>query len=1034
MTLASWICLLATFAPPEGQARQVSFNHQIRPLLSDRCYNCHGPDERTRKGGLRLDVRDAAIETGAIVPGKPGESELITRIHATDRKRMPPAKSNLDLTPKEKDLLSQWIAEGAVYETHWSFLPPKKSNPPSLPGNLSPIDAFIRARLAREGLKPAPGAAPETWLRRVTFDLTGLPPTPEEITSFLKDPSPRAREAVVERLLASPRFGERMAIWWLDLARYADSYGYQADADTDFWPWRDWVVRAFNENLSYDQFLTWQLAGDLLPQPTRDQRLATAFNRLHRMTNEGGSIPEEWRLEYVADRVHTLGTAFLGLTLECCRCHDHKYDPVSMREYYQLSAFFNNIDEWGTYDSARFKPTPTLPLPSPEQTRQLEQTQSHKQQGESKATEARTRALEAFPAWLKSRPNPPGKLENLLGHYTFDEMGMGGAIANQANAGKPGNRSEANRLVAGKSGKAVEFSGDDPANFPLDLVLERHQPFTVSTQLWWPKDLPSALIFHKSAGTDTGFHGPEARVEEGKVILALVRFWPGNAAAVKTKSTIPLETWTRLVFVSDGSGTAGGLEIWIDGKKAELEILRDGLSKNIEPAGGGITVGERMRTPGLRRVLMDDLWIFSRALSSLEIQEMTQPGSLAQSWKENPSSDAVREFFLAQPGSPLGEYRDQLQKVRQAYFQKQTEIPEIPTMVEMPNPRPAHVLARGAYDSPKDQPVTRAVPSVLGSWDPQFPKNRLGLAKWLTRPEHPLTARVAVNQLWQLFFGKGLVTTSENFGLQGNLPTHPELLDWLAVEFLERGWNIKSLCKAIVLSETYAQSSSADAALRQADPDNLLYGRVSPRRLGAEMLRDQALSCGGVLVEKLGGPPVKPYQPPGLWRGQNAFLPEYVADKGEGLHRKSLYTFWRRTSPPPNMLAFDAPTRETCTARRQTTSTPLQPLVLLNDPQWVEAARGLGLRMLRHAPDRKSRIEHGFLWVAGRKPNPSELRLLETLWEEQIRLFQENPRETEKFLRVGELTVPGEWKPEETATAASVAAALLNLDAATTLR
>jgi len=1030
--------LLLIGPPAQTQKPRVSFNHQIRPLLSDRCYTCHGPDERTRKGGLRLDLREAALEAGAFVPGKPEESELVVRLHADGKKLMPPAKTNLTLSAQEKATLAQWIAEGAVYEPHWAFTAPTAASSAMVhPQNptwvKTPVDAFILHRLEKEGLQPSPPAARELWLRRASFDLTGLPPTPAEREAFLKDSSHNAKEKQVDRLLASPRFGERMALIWLDLARYADSYGYQSDGDTDFWPWRDWVIKAFNENLPYDRFIEWQLAGDLIPGATRDQRLATTFNRLHRMTNEGGSIPEEWRLEYVADRLHTFGTAFLGLTFECCRCHDHKYDPISTKDYYSLSAFFNNLDEWGTYDSARYKPTPTLALPSAEQEERLKQAKAKVRALESREPQVRSAALAGLEAWLADLPKLPRPLAGEVGRYSFEKETKEGTILNQIDPSKPASRSVSNTLTEGQKGQAIQFTGDDPATFPLHLVLERDQPFTIALDLWWPGDLPHALIFHRSAGTDTGFHGPEAFVENGKLVFSLVRFWPGNAASVRTKDLLPKETWTHVAFSYDGSGKASGLQILVHGKKQELTIERDNLVKNIEPAGGGIVVGERMRTPGLRRVKMDELRIFSRVLSPVEIEDLADGKSLGAAFLAK-KKQALGEYWLAQPEGALAAHRKDLQAARRELFAVETEIAEIPTMQEMPEPRKAYILARGAYDSPRDKPVDRAIPAALGGWKDEYPKNRLGLARWVTAPQNPLASRVAVNQFWQLFFGKGLVSTSENFGLQGNLPSHPELLDWLARDFVGKDWNVKELCKMLVLSNTYAQSSAASAELLAKDRDNMLYGRMSARKLPAELLRDSALYCGGLLAEKTGGPPAKPYQPQGLWRGQNAFLPEYVADKGEGLHRKSLYTFWRRTSPPPNMLAFDAPTRETCVARRQPTSTPLQPLVLLNDPQWVEAARGLGARMLASGGSTRERIGTGFQIVMSRSPEAKELELLERLWESQEKAFTADPKALKGFLGIGEWKAPESIDPVRLAAASSVAAALLNLDAATTLR
>lgn len=1047
MSLFLLLILFSADQQPSPLPR-VSFNHQIRPLLSDRCYTCHGPDERTRKGGLRLDDRESAIKSGALVPGKPDESELIVRLHATDNSQMPPAKANLPLTEEEKRILKVWIAQGAPYEGHWSFQKVRKIDPPETKMGrftLTPIDRFIGDRLTREKITPTQRAAQELWLRRASLDLTGLPPTAEELNTFLANSSDHAaRDVAITRMLASSRFGERMALDWLDLARYADSYGYQSDADTDFWPWRDWVVRALNENLPQDQFLTWQLAGDLIPNPTTDQKLATTFNRLHRMTGEGGSIQEEWRLEYVADRVSTFGTAMLGLTLECSRCHDHKYDPISTKEFYSLSAFFNNIDEWGTYDSPGYKPTPTMDLPTAAQnTRHKELSKALQVARESLRQASFSHGKgpvpdKAFELFLNGLPPKPGPIASEVGRYSFEE-GESNNITNQVDPKKPANRAAANRIVPGRKGSALQFTGDDAANFPSDLVLHAYQPFTVSMEIQFPRETTKALIFHKSSGTDTGFHGPEARMEQGRAILALVRFWPGNAAAIETIDPIPRGEWIHLAFASDGSGTASGLSIAVNGKMVPTRIVRDGLTRNINPSGGGIVVGERMRTPGLKNCLMDELRLFGRKLSPLEIADLADGKSLAQAFAKK-DEGALREYWLCQPNGPIAREEASVLAAQKQLFDFQSSLREIPVMEEMSlmgaktKERQAFVLARGAYDAPRDVPAPRDIPQAVARWNPEWPKNRLGLAKWLTSPENPLAARVVVNRVWQHFFGKGLVTTPENFGLQGNLPTHPELLDFLTWDFVDHNWDLKRLCKQIVLSETYGLSSTVSPEDRAKDPDNQFYGRFSPRRLPAEVLRDEALWAGGLLVEKVGGPPARPYQPPGIWRMTNSFLPDYVEDKGDGLYRKSIYTFWRRTAPPPNMIALDAPGREACSARRQNTATPLQPLVLLNDPQWVEAARALGQSMLKNGETMETRLEWGHRRVTSRSLLPEEKKILVALWEKQQKSFEADPKTAEKLLAVGLTKADSKIKPADLAAATTIAATLLNLDAATTLR
>jgi hypothetical protein len=1038
--LAVFLCLVsavpATAAPPAPG--KVDYNFQVRPILADRCFVCHGPDEKNRKAKLRLDLPEAARARRAVVPGKPDESKLIERITADDEHRMPPRKSNLSLTRQEIDVLRHWIAEGAEYKPHWAFL--ALPDAVAVPGVADakwparPLDHFVLARLEREGLRPSPTASKEEWLRRVTFDLTGLPPGVADVDAFLADDSPRAFEKVVDRLLASPHFGERLAMDWLDAARYADSFGYQADGDSHVWPWRDWVIGAFNRNLPFDQFLTWQLAGDLLPNRTREQRLATAFCRLHRMTNEGGSIPEEWRNEYVSDRVHTFGTAVLGLTLECTRCHDHKYDPLTMRDYYGLGAFFNSIDEWGTYDNSTFRPTPTLPLPTPEQERTLAA-----QGKEVEALEARLRAVEAerepaFRAWLARtdlKPDVPG----LVGYYPLDGRSANNQLDNQVDPKSAGSTSPANTFVPGKVGQALRFTGDDAATLPKGAgSFDRGQPFTVAFWLQTPEVLRQGIVCHRESGTDTGFHGAELSFDDGRLCLALIRFWPGNALAVRTRTPLPAKEWIHVAVSSDASGRASGLRIYFNGRPAEVAVVRDHLTKNTEAGGSGLNFGERFRSVGLKGCLLDEVRVFDRTLTDVEVAQVHDDRSLVEALAHKDEA-ALHSYYLATVDPDVRKAREELRQARLRLFATQTGVFEIMTMEELSQPRPAYILARGSYDAPKDRSVGRDTPAGLAPFPPDAPRNRLGLARWLTEPHHPLTARVAVNRYWQLFFGRGLVATTENFGTQGALPTHPDWLDYLARDFVASGWDVKRLCRQIVLSATYRQRSAAPAALRERDPDNLLLARGPSRRLSAEMLRDAALAASGLLVEKVGGPPVKPYQPAGLWHGMNAFLPDYVADKGEGLYRRSLYTFWRRTSPPPNMLAFDAPSREVCVVRRQPTSTPLQPLVLLNDPQFVEAARGLGERLLRDGGSTlEAKLTYAFRLAATRRPTARERCLLVELYEEQRALFRKDPAGAQKFLKTGEHSPALGLDPAELAAAAATASAILNLDASVTTR
>jgi hypothetical protein len=1023
----------------DGQTTEkLDYNFDIRPILSDRCFTCHGPDERARKANLRLDRPDSAYSAGALVSGKPQDSEAMSRITATDDTHMPPRSSKLSLNPREIELIRRWIAEGAEYKPHWAFLPlPESVRLPDVADPrwpAEPADRFILARLEREGLNPSPPASKPDWLRRVTFDLTGLPPTPAEVDAFLADDTRSSFERVVDRLLSSPRFGERMAMEWLDVARYADSFGYQADGETHVWPWRDWVIRAFNDNLPYDRFLTWQIAGDLLPNTTRAQRLATAFCRLNRMTNEGGSIAEEWRNEYVSDRVHTFATALLGLTMECSRCHDHKYDPLTQKEYYSLGAFFNSIDEWGTYANSSLRPTPTLLLPTAGQERDIARLAEKVDEADRRARRLERSREPAFRDWLSRggiRPEIPG----LVASYSLDRLVGRKNLENSVDASRPGTSGPANTIVPGRFGEALRFTGDDPAEFPGTLgQIDRPDAFTVSFWMRITEALPSGVVFHRSTGTDVGYHGTELSFDAGRLFFGLIRFWPGNAIAIRARMAVPVDEWQHVAVAYDGSGRATGLRIALNGVAAETEVLRDHLFKNLEARGNGLTFGERFRGPGLKGGIVDELRAFSRALSAVEVRHLYDGRALTDAIDRKDMA-ALRDYYFGAVDPAVKAAREELTAARRLLFAAETGIFEVMTMAELPEPRPAYVLARGDYDAPKGKPVGRGTPAALPPFPEGAPRDRLGLAQWLTGPKHPLTARVAVNRYWQMLFGRGIVATTENFGQQGALPTHPELLDWLARRFVASGWDVKGLLKTLVLSSTYRQRSFATPEVRGRDPENVLLTRGPSKRLPAEMLRDSALATGGLLVEKTGGPPVKPPQPPGLWKGQNAFLPEYVPDRGEGSHRRSLYTFWRRTSPPPDMLAFDAPSREVCVVRRQTTNTPLQPLILMNDPQFVEASAALGRRMLEEGGDSLAdRVAFAFRVTATRWPSGPERSMLERLYREQLTLFRREPHRALAFRQTVDHTPDPDLDSAELVAAAVTASVLFNLDAAVTTR
>ncbi len=1078
LVLAVWQVALAVGAapsttaptpptPPTANAERVDFNFQIRPLLSDRCFACHGPDDQARKATLSLHTRDGALRGGksgtpSLTPGNPAASEILRRITTTDVDDvMPPPDSKLPaLTPAEVELVRRWIAEGAEFKEHWAFLPVSNPVIPALPADPSPpgaepphpIDAFVRTRLTREGLSPQPEAPRETLLRRLSLDLTGLPPSLAELDAFLQDTSPQAYERAVDRLLGSPHYGEWMAVEWMDLARYADTFGYQADVDIDLSPWRDWVIRAFNENLPWNQFITWQLAGDLLEKPTPDQVLATAFNRLHRQTNEGGSIDEEWRIEYVSDRVHTMGTAFLGLTLECSRCHDHKYDPISQRDYYSLSAFFNSIDESGLYSHfTRATPTPVMPLwQGDAETRHARAAQAV---GDAEVQLAATlvSAGQRQESWARGL-DPAAAAEALhptrssiarpVAHFAFDEI-HGGKTPDSLST-NTATLQDAPRLVPadGGQGQALQFSGDNSATITHAGTFGRTDPFSFSLRIQPTEAQSRAVVLHASrAWSDSGSRGYELVLDEGRPTFALIHFWPGNAVAVRAKNPLALGQWADLAVTYDGSSRAAGIRIFLNGHPLATEVLRDNLYKDIQhrsewgdsEAGNiHLTLGARFRDNGFRNGVIDDLRVFDTELTEVEIVLLAAAKPGGDRGPIHPPASLLAHY-LARHDEP---YRTALAALRAARVEENNQITpvrEMMVMKDLPEQRTAYVLKRGMYDA-RAEAVGPGVPERIMPFDPALPRDRLGLARWIVDPRNPLAARVAVNRVWKLHFGRGLAATTWDLGAQGQMPTHPELLDWLARRFVDSDWNRKSLHKLIVTSATYRQASTTPAALGARDPDNQLLARGPRHRLSAEQIRDSALAVSGLLVPTLGGPSVKPYQPAGVWEEAGTGK-SYTQDKGDKLHRRSLYTFWRRTAPPPGMLTFDATSREVCTAKRETTATPLQSLMLLNDVQFLEAARVLAERLVVQYPAQpEARITEAFRRITGRQPETREQELLQQLHEEQLAYFASTPGAATNYLAAGEHPHPPNLPAPEVAATTVLTSTLMNHDEFVTKR
>jgi mono/diheme cytochrome c family protein len=1099
LCLQQWLTreLRVARAQSAAPARQIDFNRDIRPILSDRCFACHGPDAPNRGIKLRLDSESgalAALSRGrrAVVPGHPEQSELVRRITTKDETlRMPPVDSGRALTQAEIELLVEWVRQGAKFQQHWAFVTPARPPLPAVKHESwvrNPIDRFVLARLEAEGLQPSPEADRATLLRRVSLDLTGLPPTPTEVDAFLADKSPDAYEKVVDRLLASPRYGERMAFKWLDAARYADTNGYQIDGDRSAWRWRDWVIEAFNQNKPYDQFVIEQLAGDLLPpartpEATLDQKIATAFNRNHRINAEGGIVPEEYRVEYVVDRVDTTSTVFMGLTMSCARCHNHKYDPLTQREFYQLSAYFNSIDEDGhSFDQGNSPPL--IPAPPAEQQRQREQFDRDIARAEVEYKRLAEKSAAAQHRWEQtllssgirnSKPRTP----NSEPRHWFPEEKLLVRLAMDQNATPVFNKSDrehhekydrkkdepetkfevgfkegAPRYVPAPTGQGVAFDGKlyfdggIRADFRYKTTSSDYRErFTISAWVY-PAAEQSGSVVTKVSDSPAEVENNVPRAGgyglyfvNGKIHFNMVFRWGEDALRVETVDALPLKEWHHVAVVFDGLKMwEERLRIYVNGREQRLKFnqrnffLLFGNTKDTLKIGAG--GGPQFRFKGA----LDEVRLYSRALEADEIEALACADTLDKiaaipvSLRTPAQALKIHRAFLAEAApKELKQAQQNLAAWRERRQKFEDDLPTLMVMEETAEPRPAFVLKRGAYDAPAER-VERGVPAVLPPLPKEFPNNRLGFARWLVGPEHPLTARVTVNRFWQMLFGTGLVKTVEDFGSQGELPSHPELLDWLAVEFQQGGWDVKKLLKTVVTSATYRQSSKLTPQLLQRDADNRLLARGPRLRLSAEMIRDQALFVAGLLVEKLGGPSVKPYQPDGLYKDM-AFsgLTGYARDQGEGLWRRSLYTYWKRTVLSPTMQVFDASAREFCTVRETRTNTPLQSLNLMNDVTYIEAARLLAERMMREGGDTPDkRLAWAFRAVTSRQPVERERQALVRNWRAQQEYFKNDRQEAARLLAVGERRADQKLDAVELAAYSATASLILNLDEAIT--
>ncbi len=957
----------------------INFDREIRPILSENCYHCHGPDEKGRKADLRLDKKEGLFRTKdgvtIIVPGKSAESELVERIQSTDPDEMMPSpKSHRTLTEAQKALLVRWVDEGAPWSEHWAFAPLGHPEPPTVASTLTvrnPIDAFIDERLEKEGLKPSPEASAETLLRRITLDLTGLPPTVEELMAYLTDPAPDRYEKAVDRLMASPRYGERMAWDWLEAARYADTNGYQGDPVRPMWPWRDWVVQALNDNMPFDQFTIEQLAGDLLPNPTRPQLIATGFHRNHMINGEGGRLVEESRVDYVMDRTETTGTVWLGLTFNCCRCHDHKFDALKQTDYYRLSAYFNSIDETGGNDAGGLA-NPVISLATDEQQKHLESLKSAEKEAkeERDALEKRLRSDQAI--WEQTVAT-----------------GEGGAVHSEAQW-----RPIAPDEIFAQKGSVLTKTADGAVVASGPSPDTEQYIFTAKVNY-----LPTA--FKLVAEPDDAFvnKGP-GRADNGNFVLTELTLTGDsrNVDLAAVRADFEQEGWPA-TGAFDGDAKTG----WaVQPKFGEPHILLFEVRSAIGFGGSEPVLQFKLSFDYGRQHTLGKFRIYATTDSPALLREM--PAKIrdivqkAPAERSDADKEALTKYYLETNPELVAatRKRDAAKKARET---EEKTLPRTMVMRDRAKPRDTFVLTKGNYDKPTEK-VTPGVPVILPQLPAEAPANRLALAKWLVSPENPLTARVTINRLWQTFFGVGLVKTVSDFGVQGEIPSHPELLDWLAREFMNSGWDMKHMVRLMVTSAAYRQGSQVPAGMAERDPENRLLSHAPRYRWPSWMLRDQALAASGLLTERLGGPSVKTYQPAGVWEEATFGQIKFQQDHGDALYRRSLYVFWRRIVGPT--VFFDVANRQNCVVKTARTNTPLQALVTLNDVTYVEAARVLAQRLIENKPDAEARIVELYRRVLSRAPRPEEKQILLARLNRLEDEFTADPNAAGELLAAGE--------------------------------
>jgi hypothetical protein len=1042
LTLAASLFLAAAVQAAPGK---LEYNRDVRPILADNCFACHGPDSAARKADLRLDIREEAIKGEAIVPGKPDQSPLVERIFTkTKSELMPPPKTNKTLTAGQKEILKRWVAEGAEYQAHWSFIPPTRPTLPAVKNEgwvRNPIDRFILARLEAAGLSPAPEADRRTLARRLSLDLTGLPPSPREVEEFVNDKSPDWYEKYVEQLMKSPAWGEHRGRYWLDVARYADTHGIHFDNFREVWAYREWVIKALNQNMKFDQFTIEQLAGDLLPNATLDQQIASGFNRCNITTSEGGAIDEEYLVLYARDRTETVSQTWMGLTTGCCVCHNHKFDPLTMQDFYSMSAFFNNTTQRAMDGNVRDTP-PIVFVPRNEDRPRWEALSKDIEAIKTKIEARKQAARGDFDKWLSTV-----KADEIAGRIPTNGLALhapltkgSGLVIDVTVAGKPRaiSHKEGFAWAAGHTGTRAFTLKDGPAVEIADAGdFDTKQGFSVGAWVKLNRGQTGAILARMDNTKD--YRGWDLWYENGKIGMHFVHKWPDNALKVVTKNQLnPPNQWHHVFVTYDGSAKAAGIKVYLDGVLQPTDVAMETLKpESTTKTTVPLKIGQRHTSERLKQLLLEDVRIYDRRLDGPEVENLAK-ATRALSIVAKPADDRTPQekdelfsWWLVGLDQPYRDLVGQLAKVQQEEVAIKSRGTIAHVMAERKEPAMAYILARGEYDKRKDK-VTPDVPKSLPPMSPDEPKNRLGFAKWLLQPEHPLTARVTVNRFWQELYGTGLVRTSGDFGVQGELPTHPELLDWMAVEFREGGWDVKKFFKLLVGSATYRQAATVTPEKKEKDPQNRLLSRGPRFRMDAEMIRDYALAASGLLVRKQGGPSVKPYQPEGVWEavamiGSNTR--DYRKDSGENLYRRSMYTFWKRAAPPASMDILNAPNRETCTVRRERTNTPLQALVTLNDPQFVEAARVLAQSALKEGGDKaEQKIDFIAKRLLARSFRSEELSIVQASLADLIAEFKAKPEEAKKLIAFGDSKADPAVDPPALAAWTMLVNELMNLD------